>query len=234
MRRLTLVLCLALSCSLEPVPDREAGDGTPGMVSAALNVGGYACVSGGTCAQLTFADLPDDDTYDLTTFTGEGMSCGGNADSTWAYIAGRARWGCGTLVVVRNPADGTQCVAEVADCGPNRCVEQAAGRPVVDASPLVSRHLFGQSSAGWSEHLEVTAQVAPAGSESGCPGVVGATGTDPGAEPTPDVADAPRDTAGEGGGAAAAGCTASGHASPLGLLALLAVPYTRFARRRRT
>ena len=55
---------------------------------------------------------------------GQGMSCGGTADGTWAYIANVARFGCGGLVVIL--AGGKHCVAKVVDCGPNRCVEQAA------------------------------------------------------------------------------------------------------------
>ena len=69
---------------------------------------------------------------------------------TWYYAASRQRYGCGSHV--RIEANGHCVVAQTDDYGPDVCVENAAGGAVIDASPLVARHLFGVSSAGWSEH----------------------------------------------------------------------------------
>ena len=41
-------------------------------------------------------------------------------------------------------------------------VENAAGGPIIDASPLVSEHLFGTSSAGWSDHFAIEVTVVAA------------------------------------------------------------------------
>jgi hypothetical protein len=47
-------------------------------------------------------------------------------------------------------------VAQTDDYGPDVCVEAAAGAPIIDASPLVSKYLFDTDSAGWSDHLAIT------------------------------------------------------------------------------
>jgi len=103
--------------------------------------------------------IPFDQRYDLTTFGGPGdmqpTQCSADADGTWYYAANRQRFGCGQKVRLVN-RDRTRCVVvEVADLGPHICVEAAGGRPAWDVSPLVSRHLFGVSGVGWSEHREV-------------------------------------------------------------------------------
>lgn len=133
----------------------------------------------GTCAQLSYSDIPADGVYYVTTFGGgadtQTMSCGGTADATWAYAADRARFGCGTKLLVQ--AGGKQCVVEVADCGPNRCVEEAAcgcscggHHPMLDVSPFVTQYLLGSSAVGWSEKRAVTANAVDAASTIGCPG----------------------------------------------------------------
>jgi len=148
---------------------------------ASLTVGGCTCPTSGNCAALSFSDIPAENKYYVTTFGGgsdtQGMSCGGTADGTWAYIANSARFGCGALVVIS--AGGKQCVAKVADCGPNRCVEQAASYsscashfPIIDASPFITKYLLGMSGVGWSDKKLVIATLAPAGASMGCPGVV--------------------------------------------------------------
>lgn len=156
----------------EPPPSRAVS------VAAPLIVGGYECVSSGTCADRSFGDLPDDREYFLTTFDGGLTACQNQADGTWPYIAGKARWGCGTRILVTNPGNGRSCVTEVADCGPNRCVEQAAKKPVIDASPTVSLYLLNQSQAGWSERKLVLAYEVGKDSLPGCPGVVVGDGPD--------------------------------------------------------
>lgn len=118
---------------------------------AGQTVGGYDCSAG-----RASATIPPDNLYFLTTFGGgsesQSMSCPNMppADGTWYYAADRSRFGCGARILISNPANGRSVVAIVADYGPNICVEQAAGKPVLDASPMVSRHLFGSDSSGWS------------------------------------------------------------------------------------
>jgi hypothetical protein len=126
-----------------------------------MQVGGYDCPTSG---EIAGRELAPDGTYYLTTFGGgadaQPVACGGPpADGSWYYLADSWRFGCGARVLVSNPANGRGCVAQVADVGPNICVEQAAGRPVIDASPLVARALFGTDSLGWSSRALVYARV---------------------------------------------------------------------------
>lgn len=126
-----------------------------------MQINGFSCPTSG---EIAGRDIPSDSTYFLTTFGGgadaQPVACGGPAaDGTWYYCADSWRFGCGTLVLISNPATGAGCVAQVADVGPNVCVEQAAGRPVIDASPLVAQALFGTSSLGWSSRSLVLARV---------------------------------------------------------------------------
>ena len=59
----------------------------------------------------------------------------------WNYAAGAQRFGCGTALRITT---GTTCaIAWVADEGPDQCVEQRAGWPILDTSPTISRQLFG-------------------------------------------------------------------------------------------
>lgn len=140
-----------------------------------MNVGGYECPTSG---EIAGREIPDDHAYYLTSFGGgadtQPVACGGPiADGTWYYLADSWRFGCGARVRIANPANGNWVVAQVADVGPNVCVEQAAGRPVIDASPLVSQHLFGTSSRGYADHSLVTADVVdpstPLGPGTGAP-----------------------------------------------------------------
>jgi hypothetical protein len=153
----------------------------PGDVSSRrfADVGGCQCATSGTCDDISYGDIPADGQYYITTFGGGGdtqpMSCGGTADGNWAYIADRARFGCGAKVRVE--ANGKACITEVADCGPNICVEQAACNcgcgdhfPIIDASPFITEYLFGVSGVGWSDHTLVTAVLADPASTVGCPG----------------------------------------------------------------
>ena len=66
------------------------------------------------------------------------MSCGEKTlHGSWYYAASRQRYGCGAHIQIE--ANGKCVVAETDDYGPDVCVENAAGRPIIDASPLVSR-----------------------------------------------------------------------------------------------
>jgi hypothetical protein len=175
----------AVACSATgPAGERTA------RTSAAETVGGCTCVTSGTCADETFSNIPSNGTYYITTFGGgsdtQPMACGGTADGTWAYVADEARFGCGTLLQIS--ANGKSCVAQVSDCGPNRCVEQAAANdacgtnfPIIDASPFITQYLFNESSAGWSDDTPITATVVDSSSTVGCPGMaVGGSGSSSG------------------------------------------------------
>ena len=185
------LLAIVSACEPEPEPSapqspaasgRESSAGVSrelGVVSGSLTVGGYSCPQCCTCKDLTLQNIPGDNVYYVTTFTGGGMACGKKASGDWAYIAGTQRWGCGARVAVKNPANGKQCITEVADCGPNKCVEQAAGKAIIDASPFITKYLFGITSSGWSEHRKVVATKVSSSTPLGCPG-----GTPPPPAPT--------------------------------------------------
>lgn len=198
-----LLLAWALGpggCAPSPVEEvvEEAAPVAAGR--AALTVGGCTCPTSGNCAALSFSDIPANNAYYITTFGGgsdtQGMACGGTADGTWAYVADSARFGCGALLVIS--ANGKHCVAKVADCGPNRCVEQAASYsgcashfPIIDASPLITKYLLGMSGVGWSDKKLVTATLAPKGASLGCPGVVPTPQADGAAPPPKDLGPPP-------------------------------------------
>ena len=146
-----------------------SGDGVSSQLTGALTVGGYYCPQRGEIAGRT---IPSDETFYMTTFGGGPdtghMACGGIADGRWMYIADSWRYGCGAHVKITNPRTGRWCVAQVADVGPNICVEHAAGRPIIDASPVISRELFGTSGAGWSDHTTVRAELVAGSTPLGC------------------------------------------------------------------
>ena len=110
------------------------------------------------CHGKATSTIPADGAYVLTSFGGgadnQPMSCGGYANGTGWYAASRQRYGCGGRVKIE--ANGKCAVVATKDYGPDACVEAAAGAPIIDASPAVSRLLFGTSSAGWSDRFRVT------------------------------------------------------------------------------
>lgn len=109
------------------------------------------------CHGHASATIPADGKYYITTFGGPGdhqaMSCGGYANGTGWYAASRQRYGCGQHLQVT--ANGKCVVVETQDYGPDVCVENAAGKPILDVSPRVSMALFGESGAGWSDRLAI-------------------------------------------------------------------------------
>ncbi len=109
------------------------------------------------CHGTASSSIPADGKYYLTSFGGgsdtQSMSCGGTANGVGWYAASRQRYGCGAHLQVT--ANGKCVVVEAEDYGPDVCVENAAGLPILDASPAVSKALFGESSAGWSDHLAI-------------------------------------------------------------------------------
>lgn len=163
MRKLhaaTWFLVVLTSCT---VGEDEATDAVPGASVSTIDRG----LSG--CHGKASSEVPGDARYVLTTFGGPGdaqpMSCGGfAAGKTW-YAASRQRYGCGAKL--RLEANGGCVVAEALDYGPDVCVEKAAGMPIMDVSPLVSRALFGTSAAGWSDRLVVTVTEVPASTPVG-------------------------------------------------------------------
>jgi hypothetical protein len=111
------------------------------------------------CQGKASSVIPSDGEYELTSFGGPGesgiMSCGDyTKDGTWYYAASRQRYGCGSHIQIE--ANGKCVVAQTDDYGPDVCVENAAGKPIIDASPLVSKYLFDTDSAGWSDHFDIT------------------------------------------------------------------------------
>ncbi|MBW2463819.1 MAG: hypothetical protein JRH11_19370 [Deltaproteobacteria bacterium] len=119
-----------------------------------------ACI--GRVGSLTDDRLPVTQDYDITTFGGPGdeqpVSCASpDADGTWYYAANAQRFTCGKRIRVVDTARSRCVIVEVADIGPNACVEEAGAMPIFDVSPLASQALFDVDSVGWSEHRAVYA-----------------------------------------------------------------------------
>jgi hypothetical protein len=139
------------ACTVEVDSTFEDQDATEGQ-----SIGQIDALVG--CHGHASATIPADGRYVITTFGGPGdnqpMSCGGQADGTWYYAASRQRYGCGSHVEIRG--NGKCVVAQTDDYGPDVCVEDAAGLPIIDVSPQVARTLFGTSGFGYSDHQTVT------------------------------------------------------------------------------
>ncbi|HTJ43846.1 MAG TPA: hypothetical protein VL463_17185 [Kofleriaceae bacterium] len=153
MRKLIVAVVVLAGCNAEigePFEDEDATEGASVSKPTPLLSG---------CHGQASSAIPSDDKYVMTTFGGGGdtqpMSCGGIADGVGWYVASRQRFGCGAHVEIR--ANGKCVVASADDYGPDVCVENAAHMAILDASPRVSKELFGASGLGWSDHVEVTA-----------------------------------------------------------------------------
>jgi len=155
---LTLWILGALAAGCTPQVVDGGATGAPGEVVSSTD----ESLTG--CRNDASTSIPNDGIYVLTTFGGPGdpsdsgrMSCGESTrNCSWYYAASRQRYGCGTRIRIMT---ATKCVvAETDDYGPAGCVERAANAPVLDASPLVARALFGVSSAGWREHRTVVVE----------------------------------------------------------------------------
>lgn len=132
------------------------------------------------CKGKAATSIPSDGVYVITTFGGasesQQMSCGSHTQNgSWYYAASRQRYGCGSKIQIQG---GGKCVvAQTDDYGPDVCVENAAGRAIIDVSPLVAQELFGVSGFGWSDNQTVT--VTQVGSDAAL-GPCSGTGSDPG------------------------------------------------------
>lgn len=145
---LGLILLGACTSNVEITEDTNATEGASVTYTAHLS----------GCHGVASSTIPSSGHYDLTSFGGPGdeqaMSCGGQADGKGWYAASRQRYGCGAKVMVQ--ANGKCVVLATMDYGPDVCVENAAGAPILDVSPAASKILFNTSSAGWSDRLAVT------------------------------------------------------------------------------
>ncbi len=205
------------ACSSESPP--RVSPEPLGSSESAVTIGGCTCPQTGTCSDVSYSDIPGDGSYYITTFGGgadtQGMACGGTADGTWAYVADEARYGCGAKLLVEG--NGKSCVAQVSDCGPNQCVEQAAAydnctghHPILDASPFITEYLFGISGSGWSDQRSVHVTLLGDNATVGCPGSApppppSDAGTDAAVDasrppPPGDAGEPPREAGGDDGG----------------------------------
>lgn len=143
-----LVFGLAAACSASTT---EEGDVSSSIGSTDQELKGchgkasYAIPSSGTYYVTTFGNSSGDDGI---------MSCGTyTKHGSWYYAASRQRYGCGSRIKIE--ANGKCVVAKTDDYGPDVCVENAVGGPILDVSPLVTKELFGLKSAGWSDRIKV-------------------------------------------------------------------------------
>jgi hypothetical protein len=145
------LVVVATACTVEVESTFEDQDATSGQ-----SVGQIEGLVG--CHGQASAAIPADGQYVITTFGEPGdeqpMSCGGQADGSWYYAASRQRYGCGSRIEIR--ANDRCVVAQTDDYGPDVCVENAAGEPIIDVSPKVARALFDTSGFGYSDHQVVT------------------------------------------------------------------------------
>ena len=138
-------------------------------------------------------------TYVLTTYGGpsdasaykHSTACGGRVtDGAWWYSTGERSFGCHSRLQIS--ANGKCVVVEVVDNGPAAWVEQKANNKcggsgyVIDASPLVSKHLFGISGAGWSDCKMIQVQPVAGNTPTGpCQAPAPAPAPTPGPSPAP-------------------------------------------------
>lgn len=138
-----LIASLALACS--SAPDSGLSSSASSELSGCHGVASSTAPASGDYYLTSFGFTSSDDGI---------MSCGEyTKHGSWYYAASRQRFGCGSRIQIE--ANGKCVVAETDDYGPDVCVEKAAGRPIIDASPLVSEALFGVKSAGWSDRYPI-------------------------------------------------------------------------------
>lgn len=119
-------------------------------------------------------------TYFLTSYGGpsdtsaymHSVACGGKKpDGTWWYSTGAWSFKCFARLELR--ANGKCAVVKVVDNGPAGWVEnKARGKCggtgyIIDASPLVVKHLYGKPGAGWSDCFKIQVRPVAANTPTG-------------------------------------------------------------------
>jgi MYXO-CTERM domain-containing protein len=157
----------------------------PRLASVALALVVAACAAppgteaqGSTAAAVSVNSEKVEGKFFLTTFGGPEdsgdngqLACGGTSNPTSSnphqryYAAAKQRFGCGTHIRVE--ANGKCIILETTDTGPAAWVEDKAGGPVLDATPLAAQTLFGADSFGWSDRKAVNLTIADASSQLG-------------------------------------------------------------------
>ena len=142
-----LAICLA-SCGFAPEP-------SIGSVEQAYQHGTPPGPAPWPYLLTSYGGADDDSAH------GEVVACGERvADGRWYYATGAHTFGCGARL--RLAVEDRCVVVEVADNGPAGWVEERAAERcggagyIIDASPLVSEHLFGTKSAGWSDCFAIS------------------------------------------------------------------------------
>ena len=118
--------------------------------------------------------------YYLTSYGGpsdssaykKSVACGGKRpDGKWWYSTGA--WSFKCFAKLKLCAKGRCAVVKVVDNGPAGWVEaKAKGRCggtgyIIDASPMVSKYLFGKAGLGWSDCARITVSQVPATTPTG-------------------------------------------------------------------
>jgi hypothetical protein len=147
--------------------------------------------------------------YFLTSYGAPGDACTGTpacggkpVDGTWYYATGAFTFGCHTRL--RLEANGKCVVVEVVDNGPAAWVEQKAASKcggtgyIIDASPLVSKHLFGSKSAGWSDCFAIKVTPVAASTPTGPQSCASAGPEQPGTPGQPAAPSQPANPCGNG------------------------------------
>ena len=119
-------------------------------VFARSNKTEYEC----DCSQGCCTNIPDDNTYYLTSFCDSEVACGGSCGDCMGWYATSAmRFGCGAQLKC---CDDNNCATlEVIDSGPACWVENKAGMPIIDASYSTCQLFTGGSSCGWSDRISI-------------------------------------------------------------------------------
>lgn len=139
------------------------------------------------------------ESFYLTSYNdGTTPACGGKTiDGAWYYSTGASRFGCNTKL--RLEANGKCVVVAVVDNGPASWVEANAAQKcggsgqIIDASPLVAQHLFGTSSAGWSDCYGIQVSTVASSTATG-PVACAASPATPAPTPTPTPSPSPTPT----------------------------------------
>jgi hypothetical protein len=152
----------------------HAASGLPSLRVQALGTrprtcAGCPCGHGSSAAS---SPPPLDSPHTLPTrcaaaVAGTTCACGACHSQGEYFNADRQRFNCGTYL---NVCKGSKCIKSyTVDYGPSCYVEDHAGGPVLDASPAICQGLFGLSSCGWSDHLQVSVATALSPEEDGIP-----------------------------------------------------------------